>query len=165
MTKNLYAGAVGLAIAVSYWVGADAIRQSPLSGGGVGAQAVPKLLGVALGGLSALLILQAVVARRRSRPRVMAATSATGRDSRHQRALGMLLIGAGYLLVVDVAGYVPALALLIALTAMYNGQRWSAVVAGVAVVGAAVYYVVFVQLLGIPLPPGPWPALWAAMTG
>jgi hypothetical protein len=71
----------------------------------------------------------------------------------------MLLIGVGYLLIVGIVGYVPAVALLLMASARFMGRGWSAELVLIAVGGALVYYLLFVRLLGIPLPPGVWPGL------
>jgi hypothetical protein len=71
----------------------------------------------------------------------------------------MLLIGIAYLAVVGTIGYLPAVLLLILATARYVGRPWSLELLAVAAGGAVLYYLMFVRLLGIPLPPGLWPAL------
>jgi hypothetical protein len=156
--------AVGLLIlAVLYWLGADQIKVSRLEGI-VGAQAVPKGLAVSLGILSLLLIAQAVWRARRVAPAVGAAPESEGIDA-HLRALGLLLIGAAYLLVVGTIGYLPAMALLLLATAHYVGRPWSAGLILVALGGAVLYDLIFVRLLGIPLPPGIWPGVWRGLAG
>ena len=77
----------------------------------------------------------------------------------------MLLIGIGYLAVVGTIGYVPAVALLVVATALYLGQSLSARLVVLAVGLALFYYLMFVRLLGIPLPPGIWPGVWRALAG
>jgi putative tricarboxylic transport membrane protein len=77
----------------------------------------------------------------------------------------MLLIGMGYLAVVGTIGYLPAIALLVLATARYVGRPWSAELFLVAGSGALLYYLLFVRLLDIPLPPGIWPGLWRALAG
>jgi hypothetical protein len=157
--------AVGLiGIAALYWLGADQIRISRLEGI-VGAQAVPKGLAVLLAVLSALLIAQDLWRARR-------AVGAAGGEARevsgryaHLRAAGMLLIGVGYLVLVGTIGYVPAVALLVVATALYLGQRLSARLVVLAVGLALLYDLMFVRLLGIPLPPGIWPEVWRALAG
>ena len=77
----------------------------------------------------------------------------------------MLLIGVGYLALVGTIGYVPAVALLVVATALYLGQSLSARLVVLAVGLALVYDLMFVRLLGIPLPPGIWPGVWRALAG
>jgi hypothetical protein len=156
--------AVGLiGIAGLYWLGADQIRVSRLEGI-VGAQAVPKALAVCLAILSALLIAQDVWRARRAAGAAVETDEVSGSYA-HLRALGMLLIGVGYLALVGTIGYVPAVALLVLATALYLGQRLSARLLVVAAGLALLYYLMFVRLLGIPLPPGIWPGLWRGLAG
>jgi putative tricarboxylic transport membrane protein len=164
MTRDS-AVAVGLIVLAGlYWLGADQIRVSRLEGL-VGAQAVPKGLAISLAILSALMLAQDLWRTRR-------AGGAAGREQgevsglhAHLRAAGMLLIGVGYLALVGTIGYVPAIALLVVATALYLGQSWSARLAALALGLALLYYLLFVRLLGIPLPPGIWPGVWRALAG
>jgi hypothetical protein len=153
--------ALGLMVVAGlYWLGADQIRVSRLEGI-VGAQAVPKGLAVSLAILSVLLIAQALL--RRHLAAGPSGEAEAGGARAHLRAAGMLLIGMGYLAVVGSIGYMPALALLVLATALYLGQYFSARLALVAVGLAVLYYLIFVRLLGIPLPPGIWPDLWRGL--
>jgi putative tricarboxylic transport membrane protein len=153
--------ALGLiALAGLYWLGADQIRVSKLEGI-VGAQAVPKGLAISLAVLSVLLIGQGLLRTRRA----AGPTGEAGDWHAHLRAAGMLLIGMGYLAMVGAIGYMPAVALLVLATALYLGQALSARLALVAVGLAVLYYLIFVRLLGIPLPPGAWPDVWRALAG
>jgi hypothetical protein len=142
-----------LLLAGLYWLGAGQIKVSRLEGI-VGAQAVPKGLAVSLALLSVVLLVQD---RLRARP--AAGPDEGGGREGGRRALGMLLIGAGYLLVIGTLGYLPAVALLILATARYVGRPWSLELVAVAAGGAVLYWLVFVRLLGIPLPAGFWPGL------
>jgi uncharacterized membrane protein YidH (DUF202 family) len=153
-----------LVLAGLYWLGADRIKVSRLEGI-VGAQAVPKGLAVTLAILSALLIAQGLWRWHR------AAAVAGGRETggatadAHLRAAGMLVIGMAYLVVVGSIGSLPAIALLMLATARYMGRPWSAQLIALAVGGACLYYLIFVRLLGIPLPPGIWPGVWRGLVG
>jgi putative tricarboxylic transport membrane protein len=157
--------AVGLiGIAGLYWLGADQIKVSRLEGI-IGAQAVPKSLAVCLAILSALLIAQDLWRGRRTAGAVGVEADEASGPYAHLRALGMLLIGVGYLALVATIGYVPAVALLVVATALYLGESWSVRLAVVALGLALLYYVIFVRLLGIPLPPGIWPGVWRGLAG
>jgi putative tricarboxylic transport membrane protein len=147
-------------VAGLYWLGADQIRVSRLEGI-VGAQAVPKGLAISLAALSVLLIAQALFWPRRAAGPPGEAEIDGSRA--HLRAAGMLLIGMGYLAVVGTVGYMPALVLLVLASALYLGQSPSARLVLVAVGLAVLYYLIFVRLLGIPLPPGVWPDVWQAL--
>ena len=165
MTRDTGVALGLIVLAGLYWLGADQIRVSRLEGI-VGAQAVPKGLAVSLAILSVLLIAQDLLRTRR-----VAAGAAGGEEGEvsgthaHLRAAGMLLIGIGYLAVVGTIGYLPAVVLLVLATALYLGQSLSARLALLAVGLAVLYYLIFVRLLGIPLPPGIWPGVWAALAG
>ena len=162
MTRDTGVGYGLLALAGLYWLGADQIKVSRLEGI-VGAQAVPKGLAVSLAVLSVLLIAQAQL---RTRPAAAPAGEAEAGESRaNLRAAGMLLIGMGYLVVVGTVGYMPAVVGLVLATALYLGQGPSARLMLLAVGLAVLYYLIFVRLLGIPLPPGIWPAVWRGLAG
>jgi putative tricarboxylic transport membrane protein len=159
--------ALGLIVLAGlYWLGADQIRVSRLEGI-VGAQAVPKGLAATLLILSVLLIVQDLWrARHRRQPGVPGVgADAPGDPGAPARALGMLLIGVAYLCVVGLIGYLPAIALLMLTVALYAGRPWSLPLVLIALGGAALYYLMFVRLLGIPLPAGIWPDLWRELGG
>jgi putative tricarboxylic transport membrane protein len=153
-----------LLLAGLYWLGADQIRVSRLEGI-VGAQVVPKGLALSLAILSVLLIAQDLWRVRRAAAAAPGTDREAGGAAPHLRAVGMLLIGMGYLAVVGTIGYLPAIALLVLATARYVGRPWSAELFLVAGSGALLYYLLFVRLLDIPLPPGIWPGLWRALAG
>jgi hypothetical protein len=162
VTRDTGVGYGLLALAGLYWLSADQIKVSRLEGI-VGAQAVPKGLAVSLAVLSVLLIAQG---RLRTRPAPAPAGEAEAGESRaNLRAAGMLLIGMGYLVVVGTVGYMPAVVGLVLATALYLGQGPSARLMLLAVGLAVLYYLIFVRLLGIPLPPGIWPDVWRALAG
>ena len=76
------------------------------------------------------------------------------------RAVGMLLIGIGYVVAVPQVGYIPALAALITCTAAYQAREFTMRILAVGLAGAVLLWVLFVLLLGIPQPQGPWPSLF-----
>ena len=164
MTRDS-AVAIGLiGTAGLYWLGANQIRVSRLEGI-VGAQAVPKGLAISLAILSALLLAQDLWRARRTAGAGGRKDGEPSGSYAHLRAAGMLLIGVGYLALVGTIGYVPAVALLVVATALYLGQSWSVRLAALAVGLALFYYLIFVRLLGIPLPRGIWPGVWRALAG
>lgn len=159
MSRNVIAGLVLLALAVVYWLGADVIPRSPLSGT-VGADGLPKLLAVILGTLACILVVQSILLPQRDGAETTSSPEAAAERRRlHLRALGMLALGIGYVAIIETAGYLVSVALLIAATAVYNGRRPSLGLASVVVVAAAVFYVLFVRVLNVPLPAGIWPEL------
>ena len=159
MRSNLIAGVVLLAFSVIFWLGADAIPKSRL-GGSVGADGLPKTLAIALGVLSLGLIAQTLLMARAAAPAAaVERESRTERRNLHLRALGMIVIGAVYVAVVPYLGYVLSIALLLLAVALYNGKRPSRGLVLFTILGAVVFYVLFVQILDVPLPAGFWPSL------
>jgi putative tricarboxylic transport membrane protein len=170
LARDIAAGLVLLGLAVTVWLAAEAIPKSPL-GGQIGADGFPKLLAGSLGVLAVLLIGQTLLARRGSAVRAASArpvepsasprepmeTASAGRH--HMRAAGMLAIGVLYVALLETLGFVLSTLLLLLAVALYNGRRPTLGLAAVAVIGAALLYVLFVRLLGVPLPPGIWPGL------
>ena len=164
MSRDTGVGLALLLLAGLYWLGADQIRVSRLEGI-VGAQAVPKGLALSLAILALLLVVQDLLRWRGAAPAAVGEESAPGEANPHLRAAGLLLIGMAYLAVVGTIGYLPAIALLVLATARYMGRPWSGGLILVALGGALLYYLIFVRLLGIPLPAGVWPALWRGIAG
>jgi hypothetical protein len=163
MAKNIAAGIMLLVLAVAYWMGAQAILISRLSGG-AGAQLLPKSLAIALGVLSLVLIAQSLPWRRANANAGADDGSGASGPSEYNvpRALGILAIGIAYVVLIDWLGYAVCIALLLGGTAYYIGwRRWRSLVL-FALVGALVYWAVFAKLLDLPLPAGLWPALWPA---
>ncbi|MXQ14359.1 tripartite tricarboxylate transporter TctB family protein [Microvirga makkahensis] len=145
--------------AVVFWFAADAIPKSQL-GGTVGADGLPKLLAIALGVLSAGLIVQSLLAMKAAGPAVPAEPKRrSGNIARHLWAAGMIAIGAVYLIVVPYLGYMLSVGLLLLTVALYNGKRPSFGLLLFAALGAGFFYLMFVRLLDVPLPAGFWPAL------
>ena len=164
MTRDMVIGLCLVALAGLYWLGADQIRVSRLEGI-VGAQAVPKGLAVSFAVLAALLVAQDLLRARRAVGGPAGEQGEVSGSPAHRRAGGMLLIGMGYLAVVSTIGYLPAVVGLVLATALYLGQSPSAKLVLLALGLALLYYLIFVRLLGIPLPPGIWPGLWRTLAG
>jgi hypothetical protein len=162
MSRDFYAGSGLLIFAVVYYLAAAAIPASQLSDT-VGPGGMPKSYGIALGILSILLIGQSLLAQRRAvTARADAAAREKARQERYSalRALGMLAIGIAYLVLLPLIGYVLALALLIIAAAWYQEgarRRW---LIPTAIVGAGVFWLVFVEVLKIDQPAGLWPTLF-----
>jgi putative tricarboxylic transport membrane protein len=168
LKRDIVAGIGLLALALAYFIGAQRIPGSSLIGKGIGAGAVPTALAVALAFFSTILILRSLLGLRRlaragmpSAPRLPLAQSLRP----HVRAFGMLVIGIGFISLLSELGYVVSVALLLAATAWYNGQKNLKALLLFAIGAAIAYDLLFVQLLGIALPPGIWPTLFAPLLG
>lgn len=166
--KDLIGAGIALVLAEAYWIGANNIPRSSLIGKGVGADALPRGLAITLAVLAVILVLQALLQRRRGPlPEDAPASPQKLAESRrkHLRAAGMFLIGVAFLLVVGYVGYIPAVFAMICVTAVYNGRPMSWRIAGIAAVLTAVFYTVFDLILHIPMPSGIWPEIWRAIAG
>jgi hypothetical protein len=155
MNKDSLSGLVLLALAAAYYWATGAIADSTLSDE-VGAIGLPLVLAVALAGLGLILIVRSLLAAKPAKT-----AHATGdadddeeKDAKFPRAIGFLMFGAAYVLLVPYVGYLIGVALLIASVALYEGapRRWTVPVAAIG--GAILYWAVFVKLLGVPQPAG-----------
>jgi hypothetical protein len=159
MRGNLVTGILLLIFSVVFWYGADAIPKSRLSGS-VGADGLPKMLAIALAVLSVGLIAQTLLMMKAALQTAGADLNARAEQrTLYLRAFGMIAIGAGYLVLVPYLGYILAIALLLLTVALYNGKRPSVGLFLFAALGSAFFYVLFVQVLAVPLPAGFWPRL------
>ena len=168
--RDVWIGVVTLIVAVGYWLIADQIPISPLDGA-VNAAAMPKMLATALCVLAVILIVRSVaiewIARRAATDAAAVPVDVGAADKAksstdwraHGRAIGMLLIGMGYLLILPHIGYLVAVGILVLVTSIYMDARPSLNSVLVAAGLAVGFYLLFVVVLGIPLPPGIWPSL------
>jgi hypothetical protein len=163
MNRDFVSGCVLLVFSIVYYAAASAIPISKLADT-VGAQGMPKSYGVALGILSILLIGQSFLARRRTLANPPAAADraeALHKDGRAAlRAGGMLAIGIVYIVALPWLGYVISLALLIGVVAWYQERARRRWLVPTAVVGAGVFWLIFVEILQIAEPAGIWPSLF-----
>lgn len=154
---RLWTGLVLLALSILYWTQADALPRSAL-GGSVGSDGLPKLLGGALAVMSCLLIVQSILASHEKRQQER--DDLPSRDE-VLRALGFWIIAAAFVLALPWLGYPAAVAAVLLLIGMYYGRRPSLRLLAFAVIGAAIFYLLFHTLLGMPVPQGIWMELFA----
>ena len=140
MRRDLACAALGLALAGAYWAGAAALPESLLADA-VGAEGVPKALAALLALLSVVIGIRGAL-----RP------SAVYDSKNHLRALGIAGLGFLYIAIAPLIGYAIAIALLSGAAALYYGARRPAGVALFGLGAAALLWLVFGALLGIPLP-------------
>jgi hypothetical protein len=150
MNKDVLSGIILLVVAALYYAATLQIPESSLSDE-VGARGLPHILAILLAGLGALITARGVIMGRKS---VSAAPVVTDdeEEAPPRRALGFLAIAAGYVIVAPLVGFAPALALLIAAIAVYEGAVPSWRMAVVAAAGAIAFWLLFVQLLGVEQP-------------
>ena len=156
MPRDLVFGCGMLALSGAYYLLATTIPYSLLDDA-IGPQGLPKAYALLLAALSILQIIRAL-ARRPSVAAVPAAPR-SGQLRALWRAIGMLMIGVAYLVVVPWLGYVASIAGLIFVTILYQNSSGRRRAAAVAVSGALFFWLLFVQLLGIAQPAGFWTSL------
>ncbi|GGE45506.1 tripartite tricarboxylate transporter TctB family protein [Actibacterium pelagium] len=155
-TRDIWIGLVMLGVSIFYWLEASKIRVSPLDDP-VGASGLPKSLAWALGALAILLIIRAISISLMTSSETVAKEDPQPLSERirpHLRAIGMLALGVGYLLVVNTLGYVISIGLLIFFVSLYIGAPLSQRTILIALIGPFGFYLLFVLFLGIPLPGG-----------
>jgi hypothetical protein len=167
VSRDLVAGVVVLVASLGYYVMAMGIPLSLLDTT-VNSSVVPKMLGIAGMGLSAVLIVQELLRQWRHSRAVAApkpAVPGPGTWLQHKRALGILIIVVAYTLLLDPLGYFVSMALMLAATSYYQAHFYRSVssmpvMLGLPLAGALVFWAVFDQLLGIRMPDGLWWQLW-----
>lgn len=154
MPRDFWIGLTGLCFAVVYWLEADKIRISPLDDP-VTAAGLPKALGIALGVLAVAMIARSLAERAAQPSAEPADQPPFGERMRpHLRAAGVLAIGVAYLLVVPYLGYALGIGALILAVSMYIGAPLGLRSVVTSALGGVIFHLLFVELLGIPLPEG-----------
>jgi len=148
--KDLLAAAILLSIAGAYGWATLQIPSSTLDDG-VGPRGFPLVLTAALAMVAIAIAVRALVTARID---TRADDHARETEARWPRALGVLAFGALYIPAAAVFGYSLALFLLLVAVPLYEGARFSWRVPAVAAGGAAVFYVLFVVVLGVRQPEG-----------
>ena len=150
INKDVLSGIILFVVAAFYYAATLQIPESSLSDE-VGAQGMPQILAAMLAGLGLLIAARGLIMGRKPAPVTEVQADDEG-EAPPRRALGFLVIAAGYVIVAPLVGFGPALALLIAAIAIYEGAVPSWRLALVAVAGALVFWLLFVQLLGVEQP-------------
>jgi putative tricarboxylic transport membrane protein len=165
MQRGLVTGVAALVIGIGYLAMGFQLRASALADA-VGPAGLPKVLGFVMVTLGLIQCLQAVLAGRMPSPNVPVTATTNGADEIEPvdegsvgwaglaRAGGLLAIAVGYLLVIKVIGYPLAVATLLIAVSIYGGAKVTWRVFAIGIAGAVVYWVLFVEILGIPLPTG-----------
>ena len=152
MSTERRVGLTALAFAGIYYYFASEIPRSLLADS-VGAHGLPKAYAVSLALLALTLIARSLKAPAGANPEPDTDTATWGG---HLRAFGLLALGAGYLLLVASAGYLLTMSLLIGAMALYCGATLDWRLFVISVVGGGLFWLVFVKMFEIPLPPGTW---------
>ena len=161
MLKDLIGAAFLLLIALSYYYLSTGINQSALADE-IGAAGLPVVYAALLAGIGLVLGAKALIAWRFT-PRD-GSHPANGGPRRRRRTLlrasGMLAIGVTYVVAVNFVGYLITLTAVIAMVALYQGERMGWRLGGIAIGGGVAFWIFFDQVLGIDMPRGFWPALY-----
>lgn len=152
MSLDLAFGLAMLALAGGYYATAAAIPASFLDDV-VGPAGLPKAYGFVLAGLAVLQVARALLIMRRPPAGAVQPAGRVLGDSRIAVTLGL---GIAYGAVLPWLGYPTSIALLLVATAGYMAGGINRRVVAVAVAGGAVFWLLFVWLLGIPQPEGIW---------
>ena len=157
--KDLICALLLLLAAGGYYVASLGINRSALADE-VGATGLPTAYAIALAALAMALAVKALLSWRFAPGRGRGSDGDfRSEGKRLVRAVGMLAIGIGYVIVVDFVGYTLSLVAVIALVAIYQGERMDRRLATIALGGGALFFVFFDLLLGIDMPTGFWPRL------
>ncbi len=147
--KDLFASVALLIIAALYYAATTNIPTTTLSDD-IGPRGLPAVLSILLAVLALALGGRALLAPNAA----VAADSEKEREASPSRALGLLGLGALYISGAYAFGYVAAIVFLIGVVAIYEGAKPSLRLIAVAAGGGAVFWLLFVQVLGIPQPEG-----------
>jgi putative tricarboxylic transport membrane protein len=153
--KDAAAGGILLVLAALYYWQSLKIQESSLSDE-VGPQGLPFMLAGSLAAAAVLIGIRGLLAARKAAESAAAKTTEKPADhvATIPRALGFLAIGAGYMLIGPVVGYIVAIGLLIGAVAIYEGRKPSLGLVAVAACAGVGFWVVFVLLLGTEQPQG-----------
>ena len=146
--RDLACAALGWAIAAAVWIGASRLQRSLLSDD-FGADGMPRGLAIALAVVSTLIGVRALW---KPKPGTDPGTDEPGSVLAHARALGVVALGFGYVLLAPWSGYLPAAFLLLAAATLYYGARPSVTLFAVSAAGAFTLWWVFAKLLRISMP-------------
>lgn len=137
-----------MTVAALYYAATVRIPVSTL-GGEVGPHVFPTVLALLLGIVAASLGVRALLAKRTA---IETESDTMVGEATPLRAFGLLGIGALYIPAALLLGYVPALFLLIASIALYERAKLSWRLTAIAAGGAAMFWLLFVALLGVGQP-------------
>lgn len=154
MKRDFLSGGVLIALAAAYYIATGTIAESTLSDE-IGATGLPRLLAMLLAFIGLALIARtAFVALAARRANVPQAAADEEEGAPLPRAVGLLLIGGAYVVLLPFVGYFLSVALLIGAVAFYEGAARSWVLPTAALGGATLYWAIFVKLLGVHQPAG-----------
>jgi hypothetical protein len=153
MNKDILSGLALLVFDAVYFSAAQNIQVSMLDDA-FGARGLPHILAVILAVLALIILIRGLLALRRVQPSLGTPEEDADHEAPLARALGLLLIGAGYIVVLPIVGYPIGLALLIGTIAFYEGAARNWRLPAAAIFGGALFWLLFNVLLGVGQPSG-----------
>lgn len=144
LVRDAVLGVAAIGLGLAYSLLADAVPTSLLSDQ-VGAGGVPKVLS------GALIVLGAIQVWRGAR---IGGAEGTFDVRVHGRALGLLAMGCGYVVVMPHLGFLLTTAVLIVAVSVYAGIKLGRDLLVVGAVSGVAFWVIFAKLLGIAMPSG-----------
>ena len=151
MKRDLTASALLVSVAGLYYAATVRIPISALADE-VGPRGLPTILAVLLALVGISLGARALLTGRVSPPAMP--SDRAHNEANPLRAVGLLAVAATYLPLAWLFGYVPALVIVLAGVARYEGMRPSWRMAGVVGGGAVFFWLLFSVVLGVPQPTG-----------
>jgi putative tricarboxylic transport membrane protein len=158
--NDLGLGLLALVVAGLFYYFANEIPRSLLSDQ-TGADGLPKLYAIILAVLGIWLIAQSYTAAAVARE-LEDDEPGEANMFQHVRPLGLILMGAAYLLLVGSVGYLLTICVLITIVALYCGAAADAKLLLISAGGGTAFWLVFVKLFNVPLPAG---TVWSWFTG
>ena len=152
--KDVAAGGILLVLAALYYWQTRQILDSSLADA-VGPKGLPLMLGAGLAIVAALITLRGAMAFRRAKKAAApppAVDEGETSVASIPRALGLLAIGVGYILIGPIVGYPVAVGMLIAAVVLYEGGKPSLGLLAVAAGAGVGLWILFVLLLGTEQP-------------
>lgn len=162
MNKELASGLVLLALSAAYFWSAETIPNSMLDDA-FGPRGLPVVLAGLLAFLALILTARGLLSLRTPAADIAANDEEDDQraDAPMARAIGFLVIGAAYILLLPWLGYPLSIAMLIAAIALYEGARPDWRLFAAAAFGGVLFWLLFNKLLGVAQPAG---ALFSALS-
>lgn len=152
-SRDFVGGMSAVLIAAVYLLFAYQLRTSALDDL-VGPGGLPRTYGWMMLVLGLMIAAGAIIKQVRSGVAPDLGLEWKGEGRRILWAAGLLLIGIGYVIGVDIVGYPLAIAVLLIAVALYQGAKPGLHIAIIGIGGAAFLWVAFVLVLGVSMPKG-----------
>lgn len=156
ITREAVGGLAAIILGAAYLHFAGQMRASSLADS-FGPKGMPLVYGWLMLGLGVVLLAQSLVLGLRLSKADRHAAQSQAWDGQGRKILwagGLFAMAVIYVLIVQALGYLPSIALLTLAVALYLGAPLSWRPVAIAIGGAIVLWLIFVKLLGVPMPRG-----------